>query len=320
MSDGTTMLLLGAFFLILGFRLKKQGATSYGGRTKERWLKVLRSWGVAADADQAEIVEYFQGILSTTVIGVGCGSILAALSYLLFVFTFPVFARPGSFLLLPSSFWFIGIFLGDIVGYTIGVQQQRRAAQRSRTYADLRQRGLADYRSPLLPTLATLLILSFLCFTWAIVIHSGPSLSVQDLFFGDVTTLPSFPWLIWIFPAGMILILLMCEGAMRLVVSLPRLLLTTDPQRAQQTDEVLRVVTIGNMQAFELVTIGTMSLGQWLLLRNESWSLAPLGTSVALGVILLLLGVGGLYLLSSWCVGRVGGKMTGWPWRKRVIA
>jgi hypothetical protein len=288
---------------------------------KKRWLKRLLTWGVITDENQAalvlpDIVEHDAKILSTATIGAGFGVIIGTLIYNLFIITIPQIALAehtfSSFDLIPLTAF---LALGYIAGYTIGIQQQRITVQRRSTYADLRQRKLVDYRYPLLPLLAIFLIASSISLTGIIATHSGSTFSVQDIFEG-VTALPSFPWLLWTFPAGMITTLFICEGAMRQIVSLPRLLTIADPQISQRVDEVLRARTIGRLQSLELFYVGMLSLGQWFFLRYEFWFLAPFETYAVL-VLIIVIGIGGLFLDDF--AGRIGGKITGWPWRKKVL-
>ncbi len=321
----SVLLPAGLILIFQGFRLQSRGVNAYGQRyaerAKRRWLKRLLSWGVIPDANQAalvlpDVVEHDASISSAATIGAGCGVIIGTLIYILFVITIPQisllsYSFPGFFLVPETTC----IALGYITGYTIGIQKQRVAAQRRSTYADLRQRKLTDYRYPLLPALAGVLVMINISLTGNVTAHLGPMFSVQDAL-GGVTTLPSIPWLLWIFPAGMITTLFICEGAMRQVVSLPRLLTTPDPQVSQRVDELLRARAIGKLQSTQLFYIGGLSLGQWLFLRYEFWSLGPFETYAVL-ILIIVIGIGGLFLDDF--AGRIGGKITGWPWRKRVL-
>ena len=76
-------------------------------------------------------------------------------------------------------------------------------------------------------------------------------------------------WVLGAIPAAMFLLLGIGEIVMGGIARLPRLSLTTNPYAAQRADNLLRALTIGMLQGFELVVIsGLGNLQNLLLMAN----------------------------------------------------
>jgi hypothetical protein len=317
---------LGVGIIAVGLLTLTLGSTRQAGtgRVVRRALaetqRQLVHWQVAPIPDDT-LVRAVLGVRSrvqgATLIGSGLGLLLALASIMAVSL-----AATGSILATSALSGQVllgaivgGFLIGAAVGYWFGVQPFRRA--RSVVYADLRPRRLSDYRSGILRWLPAALIVYDAALTADLASQIGPTLRVE-LNSGGILVLPAFPALV-LLPLAMLVIWLSGEWLMRQAVELPRFPVTSDPAVSQRTDEMIRAQMIGILQSATLVALGYLGSAQWALLTFQLARphpvLSPLDLALLLAVAVLLPG----FLLPS-TRGRLGGAVTGWPWRAKAAA
>jgi hypothetical protein len=208
--------------------------------------------------------------------------------------------------------WFVlqaALYLSCLIGYGLGyayeVWRLRRTPTGAQqiTYGDLRARRLADYRSGVFLWGAGLLLVEVILTTLVLLLRRGPGAPVT---LGGVGGMTIPVWTLAAVPVAMLLTFGIGEAIMAQMVRLPRLFLTATPQTAQRADNVLRAITIGVLQGWELVVLGTLAASMIALLPPHS----PLLELAAL--------LSGVVMCSGFCLpacaGRIGGTLTGWPW------
>jgi hypothetical protein len=214
--------------------------------------------------------------------------------------------------------FFLSCLLGYGLGYLFGVWRLRRLTARGITYADLQPRTLSDYRSRIFPWIAGILISGVVLITLWLSPHLGSQVPLKLV---SGTPVEVFVWILWAVPAAMLLTLLLGEFVMAHIAGRARLLLTSQPPTAQRADNLLRALTIGTIQGFELVVLGSLGVIQNTLIRSTLWqdgfwhlgsqpysSVLDLGFWCATAVLLL-------GFLLPILAGRMGGTISGWPWR-----
>jgi hypothetical protein len=286
----------------------------------------LVEWQVALSPDDA-LVRAVMAVQSrvggATLIGSGIGLLLALGSSIAVSL-----AATGSILatsalggqVMVGALFCGGLLVGGSVGHWLGVQPYRRAS--SGIYADLRPRRLSDYRASILRWFPATLAVYDAALTVNLASQIGPSLRLE-LTGGSILVLPAFPTL-FLLPAAMLLVWLSGEWLMRQAVALPRLVVTSDAAVSQRSDEMLRAEMIGVLQSATFLALGYFGEAQWALLTFQPSLRGPAligwGQATApLDLALLLAAVVGLpgFLLPA-MRGRLGGAVTGWPWRARV--
>ena len=111
----------------------------------------------------------------------------------------------------------------------------------------------------------------------------------------------------------MVITVFVGEAIMTHIVTLPRLLVTTDPATASRADDMLRTTAIEWVQIAMLYVTGN------LILDLDLWTIGlPVASlvcrvSMVIATLLWLL----LLVLSIFAKGRLGGTKTGWPWQSQ---
>jgi hypothetical protein len=198
----------------------------------------------------------------------------------------------------------------------------RNAARQQVTYADLRQRRVSDYRSNAFRWLAVAMII------WTFVVlaftapHVGSTLQV-DLW-STTVSVPNTVLSWCIVPAIMLMVFVLIEIVLIRIVGFSRLLVTSDTTVSQHADDMLRAIVISSVQYCELLTLGHLAALPYymfsLSLQHAHYYLqigylpyySLLSISLYMPTIMLFLGLG--ILLTR---GRLGGKLSGWPWQKQ---
>jgi hypothetical protein len=209
---------------------------------------------------------------------------------------------------------YLGALGGMALGTGLGVVRVRRAARRQVAYGDLRQRQLADYRSPLLRWLLPASIACQVIVTALVASTLGARLKIQLVDGSQIAIAPSF-WTLAVLPALSLLVFVLGEVLLTYLATLPRLLLTRNPQLAQPADNMVRARTICTAQGLVLLVVAALSQAQWYLLLHNVTPTLPVLDGILLGDALLAFALfaGGLLAFNS--RGRLGGRLTGWPWR-----
>jgi hypothetical protein len=291
------------------------------------WQQLLTWQVVPPSATVPTELEEFAGardfIQSAGVSGSGLATVLAAIGSAALSL-----AATGSLLSLfvGTGFFFGALLLfasviGYSLGYGYGVWHLHRLPANRVAYADLKPRKLADYRSALFPWLAGVLI----AYTFLIPLLVVPALGAQIPLSPLTRALDAPTWILETIPVAMLVTLVTGEVVLRRIAQLPRLLLIATPHTAQRADTLLRVLTIGQMQGWVLTVIGYLGVAQGFILQQFLGQLSVIPQGWAPYAILFTPA-----LVFPWVVGligqslpmlsgRIGGTISGWPWRPRRI-
>jgi hypothetical protein len=226
-----------------------------------------------------------------------------------------------------GAFFLASVLLSVGIGFGIGAvfaaRRLRNAAKQRVTYADLRQRRLSDYRSNAFRWLAVAMIVwTFGVFAF-FAPHVGPTLQVDLL--SKVVSVPNTVWAWCIVPGAMLLVFVLVEIVLFRIVGFSRLLVTSDATVSQHADDMLRATVIGSVLYCGLLALGHLAalpfyMFSQLLWASHYWQIGHLpyynllSISLFMPVVMQLLGVG--IILGR---GRLGGKLSGWPWQVRQM-
>ena len=212
---------------------------------------------------------------------------------------------------------FIGV-LGRSLGYAYGVWQLHRLTTSKIAYGDLKPRRLADYRSALFPWIAGIFIVYTILNPLLLMPYLGSRIPLSP--FG-ILSLDAPTWVLEVIPAAMLLALVTGEAVMARLARLPRLLLIANPQTAQRADNLLRAMAIGQIQGLVLAAIGYLGVAQGFILlqiieqvsvTSQGWNTGAL-LFLSEFVFPFIVGIVGFSL--PMLAGRIGGSISGWPWR-----
>jgi uncharacterized membrane protein len=282
-----------------------------------KWQVVPPSYIAPPELEEFACARDF--IQSSAIIGGGLAIVLASLGS-----TAISLAATGSLLnLLAGTGYFFGTTLlfasliGSSLGYGYGVWQLRRLTARTIAYGDLHPRKLADYRSALLPWIAGALIVYAFLIPLLLTSFLGARISLSPF----TSSLDAPTWILEAIPAAMLVALVAGEVVMTHIAKLPRLLLLSNPQTAQRADSLLRALTIGSLQGLELGAIGYLGVAQGAILQQYfgRLSVTPQGWApyalLYTPALVFPWAVGLIGLLLPALAGRLGGKISGWPWQ-----
>lgn len=290
----------------------------------EQWQKDLITWRILGPntlpqtlTDVKRCRDY---LMSMSILASGVCLVLAMVGW--FIIALVTTGTPAAStnqisgsVFLASALLSVGIGLG--AGAVFAAWRLRSAAKRGVTYADLRQRRLSDYRSNAFIWLAVAMI----AWTFGVLLffapHAGSTLQIDLLYI--VVSVPNTVWGLSIVPAAMLLVFVAVEVVLFRIVGFSRLLVTLDTTVSQHADDMLRAIVIGSVQYCELLALGQLaSLPFSMLSRRIQIGQLPytglLAISLFMPAAIQLLGL--VILLGR---GRLGGKLSGWPWQQQQV-
>lgn len=282
---------------------------------KKSWQKELASWNIVLE-DNNESSTLKEINRSWDVLRPSYfGSLFALVSLLvILVGVWTPIQQGGTQLFwqyLTAAFPYTLFIVVISIGYARGVSILRKEASGQVTYADLRERRLTDYRSTLFRLLPMLFIASLLLLTLLSLPYLNATLPIP-LPGGSQMSISS--WIIGVMLLLMCLVLLLTEIQIGRVVALPRLLLLSSPEKAQQIDNLFRAKVIGELQSFAFLSLSYFGVLTFVLIQAALSKAA--GPTQIVTVIALLLWIA-LFIGAAVSKGRLGGKISGWPWQRR---
>lgn len=291
------------------------------GNHAQLWKQLLTWQIVTPGFAPPTILEEFSRsrdfILSSALMGMGLAVVLGVLGdvTLVWAITGTFLGQDGQF---STAVFPLSCLVGYGLGYLYGVWRLRRLTARGPTYADLHPRTLSDYRSNVFIWIAGALIVGVVLLTLLLTPHFGSQVPLEV---GRGTPLEVSVWILLAVPAAMLLTFLLSEFVMAQIARRSRLFLTSQPHTAQRADNLLRALTIGTIQGLALMVLGSLGVIQNKLLMATLWqsgfwhlgsrpysSWLDLEFGFTEAVLLL-----GLFLPVLF--GRIGGTISGWPWR-----
>ncbi|GCE13423.1 hypothetical protein [Tengunoibacter tsumagoiensis] len=223
----------------------------------------------------------------------------------------------------PIAELYFSMMLGLGLGTFYGVWYLHTQIKRRTTYADVQQRKISDYRHPFLRWLPLMFIVVLLIETIVFAPHVAPVLDLEVINLYQVV-LPRTPWIWGILPLIMAVIYFLLECLLMRMTAFSRLYITEDPIISRRVDTMLRAVCIVLIQCFGLVAMSELGFLQSDLLIRAAWLSHYWVTGnrpflwLSDSVSMLFMLVQAIGLLGPALQGRLGGRLTGWPWQGRV--
>ncbi len=290
-----------------------------------RWTTQLVAWNIIGANEYKpllvqDVLQTYYRIQSFSVVGIGSATLL----YLLLISFVINSLKSFTDIFLFESQVFVGGFyfcliMGASIGFLVGAWRVRASVtKRDSTYGDLQRRQLSDYRANLFrlfPIALTVCVplLTFLVFPiLGSTIQLGVSRSGAAIY-GAKSVLA-----LSILPALILLILLIMETMMHRITNLSRFRVTYDPVAGQNADNMLRSIVIGMIQGYEFVIVGLLSVTQLNIIERGLWHIGNRPFSLVFDMffyLALLVQASGFLILAL--QGRLGGKVSQWPWQHR---
>jgi hypothetical protein len=318
------LILLGGLWLIVGglnmlrggYKASARLANAFG-HNRTSWRKKLVAWQIVSSDDSADallndVIHSWSLIFSPAAIGTGIATVLLVIGY----FVVAIVATRGLLLASDNEFsnlgtlLYLGFLVGSSVGYALGFWYARHERSHTITYGDLRRRRLSDYRS-MIVRLGFVFIAGCYCLVFLLAPELEYVTRIHIIRQGYIETAP---WVVWLFPAIMLITVLVGEAIMTHIATLPRLLITTDPAIASRADDMLRTTAIAWVQIAMLYVTSNLLIGLLMLTRGLPIVNPLCRASVGIATMLWLL----LFILSAFAKGRLGGTKTGWPWQSQI--
>jgi len=295
---------------------KKGQAPWYRRREQEMWRARLRAFHVIPHDDEDAILEEVQAtwMLLCGPFGViACFTIvvLAPINLCLFIFTRGAIFHNLPMLLVLGTLFPLSTLLQSTVTYGIGFRHVKQTVRPHVAYADLSERHVSDYRSSVFRWLLGLVVVA----NWVLLLLL-PSLP-------DLSHLPvpaPVAWVRIVICLGMLVAFAVGEFRLARTVMLPRLIVTSDLVVAQRADDLLRAVIMNAIHDSSVGTLRKYLWLQWFFFLPWLFS-SPilLGTQLVATVLVLLCWVP-KKLQRSQDGKYLGGRKTGWPWRKEGVS
>ena len=309
--------LLGTFFIFSNMRPSNlaeevdKGSREFYRSYGAYWRKHLLNWHVVdqqgdASAVLKEVITSWELIDAPHVVATGITMVLYALSYSLLLFLSKGAILENTRLLF--ALWVVfcmGLVVGSSLGYAVGFKRAKQEVHRKVTYADLRQRYLSDYRSSEFRWLLGLFVILNVVLLLVLPFLLGP----QPPAYSDA----------WEEVIIVLVLFILGEVFMTRIALMPRLVVTTDPTVAQHADDLLRALVIGEIHSKVLQGIGALLFVQWFLLYRWLFS-SPIFVAIQIIITVLWLLCFIPTGLRTRDKGRLGGRITGWPWSRMVSA
>lgn len=318
------LMLLGGFWLIIGglkmlrggYKASIRLANAFGYK-RSYWRKKLVAWQIVGTDDNTsslldDVIHSWSLIFSPAAIGAGIAIVLLVIAYVIIaiVITRGLLLISDTGLNNLGTLLYLGFLVGGSIGYVLGFWYARHERFHRVTYGDLRRRQLSDYRSMRL-RLGFILIAVCYCVVFPLAPELEYMTRIHIIHQGYIETAP---WVVWLFPAIMLITVFVGEAIMTHIATLPRLLVTTNPATASRADDMMRTTAIEWVQIAMLYVTSNLILGLDLLTVGLPVASFVCRVSTVIATLLWLL----LLILSIFAKGRLGGTKTGWPWQSHT--
>lgn len=318
-------LLAGILFIIGGVRMSRRTAPSSWQETQ--WLRQIVRMAPGEDphvydADDLQAVwRQWLRQLGKASIGTGIGIFIGGCVS----FALAQVALLAPFSLPEQLFWFCllppmwGITLGFTCGSLVAGQHRATARRGGAAIAAASvPRKVLDYRSPLLTVIIAIPAIVYTVLT----ILVAPSYSAFDPFdvrmylavHGHAIISPP-RWILAIFPGAMWLTVLLVESCVWARVKAPARITLYNAPLARDASMALTGLNVTSIYGPMMATPAVMGLGGMLFLSRAADALDLSALVKVTGITTMLVGyIGMAVVLTS--EGRLGGRVTGWPWTK----
>jgi hypothetical protein len=251
-------------------------------------------------------------IFAPAAIGAGAGLMLLVIGYFIvaIVTTRGVLLTNNAEITDLGTVVYLSFLIGGSIGYILGFWYARHERFHRVTYGDLRRRQLSDYRS-ITCRLAFILIALCYCLVFPLAPELQYMTRIHIIHKGYIVM---SPWVLWLFPAVMLITVFVSEAIMTHIATLPRLLVTSDPAIASRADDMLRTTVIAWVQIAMLYVTGSFIFDLNMWIGGLPVANPVCRVSIVSAILLWLL----LIVFSIFAKGRLGGTKTGWPWQSQI--
>ncbi len=317
------VLLGGLWMIVSGLDMRKRGykastiLTAAFGYQPSYWKKKLVAWDLVDHDDSTrslldDVMHSWSLIFAPAVIGAGIGVVILVIGYFIvaLVTTRGVLLTNTTEITDLGTLVYLSFLIGGSVGYILGFWYARHERFHRVTYGDLRRRQLSDYRS-----IAWRLAFAMIALCYCLVFPLAPELEYMTrIHIVHKGYIVMAPWVLWLFPAVMLITVFVSEAIMTHIATLPRLLVTSDPAIASRADDMLRTTVIAWMQITMLYVIGSFIFDLNMWIGGLPVTNPVCRVSMVVATLLWLF----LIALSISAKGRLGGAKTGWPWQSHT--
>lgn len=299
MSYGLMLVLIGSIGVVHG--LRRQQPDDRGTPVPGSLRTKLVAWNLASGGGLADlerrISTYQRSLAATTGIATSVAIILAGAALSMIAWKGLGISKDGPSGYLGASNLFLGatyltLLIGTGLGYPLAAHLEQRRLPAGPRYADLRQRRLADYRSPRLRWLPFAALAVQTAAAVLFLLAGGASIALLMPLLGALA-----------FAVG--------ELLMWSAVRVARTVVTDDPVTARRCDDLVRAEIIARLQCWQLLSVGSAGLvGMAIAAAYARTELS--GIVLAAGA----LSAGFSFLCGFVCLfgERLGGTITGWWW------
>jgi hypothetical protein len=310
--------LLGIYFIGRGARISKLRIVA--GWQEKMWLRHVR--GLARDEEprdhSAEVLQAAQRQwlpqFGAMTVGAGIGILIG----LVVCFALAQVALRAPFSLPFGLFYvfFIVPVWGGLLGNTWSSifaarrQQPLRIDDLDVARPEISHK-ISDYRSPLVPVIVAFPAVVYTALTVLLAPHYQPFSSFELRY---DALIPPPRWILAIYPCALWLHVLLVEGCAWARVRAPAAITSPDTTLARRLSMGVIGEHLSSLYGSLLIVPSSMGLGAVALLQPTS-EVIPYGvlSSVVFGT-LVICGLSALQMMMS--QGRLGGRLTGWPWSK----
>jgi hypothetical protein len=280
------------------------------------WRARLRAFHVIPHDDEEAILEEVTAIWkllngpSALVLSLTT-AVVPLVNLCFFIFTRGAVFHSLPVLLVLGTLFPLSVLLQSTVTYEIGFRHVKRTIRHHVAYADLSERHVSDYRSSVFRWLLGLVVVANCVLL--LLLPSLPGLS-------HLSVSAPVAWVRIVISLGMLVTFAVGEFRLTRIVMLPRLIVTSDPVIAQRADDLLRAVIMNSMHGGNVNTLRNYLFLQWFFFLP--WLLSSpllLGTQLVATALVLL-----CWVPQKWPRSQdekyLGGRKTGWPWRKEEVS
>ncbi len=227
----------------------------------------------------------------------------------------PFALPPEGLEILPFIPWYLGAFSGLALSRRIGSQRHAQGRSDGVLTDGEPSRRISDYRSPLL---VLIVALPFLVFSVvALILAPGYVAFTPDIVRAS-GLVPPPQWILAVYPGMLLLMVIVAEVCVWIMATSPASIRLRDAALAQRFNMGILRQRMSHLYFMTLLFSTQLVQPALYLFTSEGHVVDSSEWRMVLWLVLFFISVGvGLSLMST--MGRMGGRLTGWPWSKRAV-
>lgn len=313
---GIVMALVGIVFALWGVWVTQQRVVRFSVRTAWQQHLTLALSGLASEQSDDEVIEFAQqqwlrsqGLFLA---GMGTGILLgvAAAFLLLLAMVHVPFGLPWTleFLFLLPFYW--GMVSGLALSGALGFQRTRRLGDDEALTSGEPSHRVSDYRSPLLVLFAAV---PFLVYSTMALILAPRYVAFTPDIVRQYGIVPPPQWILAVYSGALLLMVIIAEVCVWIVAKAPAPIRLQNAALAQRFNMVIIRQRMSAIYLFTLIfspQLGNVGIQLFTpTVQGDEGVGWLLGFWLLLFIVSLIAG-----LTIQFTSGRMGGRLTGWPW------